>query len=203
MPRNQWSPHFLLSRLRWLQPAALAILLVGGVIAAPLVLPILPIDRYLVYARAMGETPSTEERHDMGELGQFFADMHGWDAIVATAADVYNKLPPEDRAVARIFAPDYGVAGAIDLLGRRQGLPPAISGHNNYWLWGPGDWNGRVLIVIGGQEARLRTQFEDVQRAATIECGRCMPYENHRPVWVVRGLRGSVAGIWPHVKHYD
>ena len=30
-----------------------------------------------------------------------------------------------------------------------QGLPPAISGHNNYYLWGPRGHDGSVLIIIG------------------------------------------------------
>jgi hypothetical protein len=42
-----------------------------------------------------------------------------------------------------------------------------------------------------------------VERVSTIECGLCMPYENHRPVWVVRGLRSAVAEAWPRIKHYD
>jgi hypothetical protein len=190
-------------RLGWLRPAYVAFLLLAGVAIAPLALPTLPVETYIRYARALGEAPSTEERKELGDLGQFYADMHGWDAIVATAAEVRRKLPPEEAAIARVFAPDYGVAGAVDLLGRRQGLPAAISGHNNYWLWGPRGWDGRVLIVVGSSEERLRARFEQVERAATIECGRCMPYENHRPVWIARGLRQPVAQLWPQIKHYE
>ena len=137
------------------------------------------------------------------QLKPFFADMQGWEAIVATLAEVYDRLPPEDRAMARIMAPDYGIAGAVDLLGRARGLPPALSAHNNYWLWGPRGWDGRVLIVVGGDEAQLSKYFERVERAATLECGLCMPYENHRPVWIARGLRVPVAAAWARAKHYD
>jgi hypothetical protein len=190
-------------RVAWLRPAYAAFLLLAGAAIAPLALPSLDVETYIRYARALGEAPSTEERKELGELGQFYADMHGWDAIVGTVADVHRRLAPEEAAAARVFAPDYGVAGAIDVLGRRQGLPPAISGHNNYWLWGPRGWDGRVLIVVGGTEERLRGRFDQVERAATIACGRCMPYENNRPVWIVRGLRLPLAQLWPQVKHYD
>lgn len=191
------------ARLAWLRPAYLTILLVTGAAIAPLALPILPIEKYISHAKAMGEAPSTEEKKDLGQLGQFYADMHGWDAIAKTVADVYRGLPPEDAAVARVFAPDYGIAGAIDLLGRKQGLPGAISGHNNYWLWGPGDWDGRVLIVVGSTEERLRQLFEHVERAGTLDCGLCMPYENNLPVWIARSLRIPVPELWAQVKHYD
>jgi hypothetical protein len=30
-----------------------------------------------------------------------------------------------------------------------------------------------------------------------------MPYENHRPVWIVRDLRIPVAELWGRIKHYD
>ena len=190
-------------RLTWVRPAALAVLLAAGAVAAPFALPVLPVETYIRYARALGRAPETEERKELAELGQFYADMHGWDAMVSTLASVYRGLPPADAAVARILAPDYGVAGAVDLLGRKQGLPAAISGHNNYWLWGPDGWDGRVLIVVGGTEEVLRERFDQVERAATIECGRCMPYENHRPVWVCRTLRVPVAAAWARVKHYD
>jgi hypothetical protein len=192
-------------RVAWIRPVAVATLLLLGAAIAPLALPLLPVDRYIAYAAALGEKPSTEERNGVGELGQFYADMHGWDSMAETVAGVYLRLPPEDAKIARIFAPDYGVAGAVDLLGRRLGLPPGIviSGHNNYWLWGPGDWDGRVLIMIGGDEARVRAAFGQVERAGTIECGRCMPYENHRPVWLLRDLRLPVADFWTRIKHYD
>jgi dolichyl-phosphate-mannose-protein mannosyltransferase len=189
--------------LAWLRPVAVMILLAAGAVTAPLALPVLPVETYIRYARVLGERPSTEERKEVAELGQFYADMQGWDSIVETVVDVYRRLPPEDAAAVRIFGPDYGIAGALDLLGRRQGLPQAISGHNNYWLWGPRGWDGRVLIVIGGSEERQRSLFDSVERAATIDCGRCMPYENHRTVWVCRGLRTPVAEIWPQIKHYE
>jgi hypothetical protein len=191
------------TRVAWLLPAYGGLLLLTGAAIAPLALPVLPVGTYIRYARALGEAPSTEERKELGELGQFYADMHGWESIVATVAEAHAKLAPDEATAARVFAPDYGVAGAIDLLGRRQGLPAAISGHNNYWLWGPRGWDGGVLIVVGGREERLRGLFAQVERVGTTACGRCMPYENGRPVWIARRLRPSVAQLWGQVKHYD
>jgi hypothetical protein len=200
---ESWLGRPRLARARWLRPAYAAALVAGGAVYAPLALPVLPVAAYIRYARALGEEPATEERKELGELGQFYADMHGWESIVDTVADAHRRLTPEEAAGARVFAPDYGVAGAVDLFGRRRGLPPAISGHNNYWLWGPGGWDGGALVVVGGSEEQLRALFADVERAATTDCGRCMPYENQRPVWIARGLRLPVTELWPRIKHYD
>ncbi len=107
-------------RLAWLRPVAVTILIAAGAATAPLALPLLPVEISTRYAGALGQRPSTEERKELGDLGQFYADMQGWDAIVGTVVEVDRRLPPEDAAAVRIFAPDYGVAGAVDLLGRAR-----------------------------------------------------------------------------------
>jgi 4-amino-4-deoxy-L-arabinose transferase-like glycosyltransferase len=189
--------------LAWLRPAFAALLLATGVAIAPLALPTLPVEAYIGYARALGQSPETEERKALGALPQFYADMHGWDAIVDAVAGAHATLTPDERTAARVFGGDYGVAGAVDLLGRRRGLPRAISGHNNYWLWGPDGWDGRVAIVVGGREEQVRAAFESVERAGTTACGYCMPYENGLPVWIGRGSKQPVAEVWPRLKHYE
>ncbi len=190
-------------RLRRLGWAAVAVVLLAGVAFAPLALPLLPGERYERYAAALGVRPATEERKELAQLPQFYADMFGWPEIVRTLATVYQTLPAADRPRAHILAPDYGVAGAVDLLGAAAGLPHAISGHNSYWLWGPDGYDGGTLVVVGGREDQLAAFFTRVDRAATIDCGRCMPFENGRPVWVVSGLKVPVAEMWRRVKHYD
>lgn len=186
--------------LRW--PAA-ASLVLAGVVVAPLALPVLPVNSYILYAESLGIAPSTAERKEVAQLPQFYADMHGWDSIVDTVAGVYHTLPPEEQKVVAIFTYNYGDAGAIDLLGRKHGLPPAIGGHNNYWLWGPREFTGDVVLVLGNDRESLEESFEQVELGAMVDCGHCMPYENHRPVWICRKLRRPLAEAWPRLKHFD
>jgi hypothetical protein len=40
---------------------------------------------------------------------------------------------------------------SISLL-KKYDLPRAISGHNNYWLWGPREYTGEIMIMIGKGE---------------------------------------------------
>ncbi len=195
-------------RLLRLRPALLGLgvglLLAGGALAAPLAMPVLPVETYLRYAKALGLAPETEEKKELGALGQFFADMHGWPEAVEAVAKAYQQLPPEERSRARIYAPNYGLAGAVDFFGPAHGLPPAISGHNNYWFWGPRGWDGEVLIVLGQTAEALGRSFEQVEAAGTIDCGLCMPYENHRPIWICHRLRRPLASeVWPEVRHFE
>jgi hypothetical protein len=165
-------------------------------------LPVLDVENYVAYSQALGFAPSTDEHKELSELPQFYADMRGWESIVETVASVYDALSPEEQNVAAVFTGNYGEAGAIDLLGRKRGLPVAISGHNNYWLWGPRGWTGEVVIVIGGDKEGLGEIFEEVELAARTDCGYCMPYENDQPVWLCRGLRMSIEELWPKLKHF-
>ena len=186
--------------LRLLLPV---LLLAGGAVLVPLTLPILPVESFTRYASALGLGMSAGERHEMGALPQHFADMHGWQEMVAEVARVYHSLPPEERAVAGIYGQNYGQAGAVDLLGRKYGLPKASSGHNNYFLWGP-QGSGEVLIIIGGDPEDHRQAFTDVRQAGEVHCGGlCMPYEDRQPVWIARGPKAPIDQIWPMTKHYD
>ncbi len=134
---------------------------------------------------------------------QYLGDRFGWEAMTATVAGVYERLPPSERSRACIFTANYGEASALNLLGSRHHLPPAISGHNSYYLWGPGRCGGEVLITVGERRADLEEGYASVVRASTITCRYCMPEEDDLPVYVVRRPRLPVRALWMRAKHYD
>jgi len=181
---------------------ALSSIVAGGVLAAPLAKPLLPVESYVRYAAALGIAPSSGERQRLGRLPQFFADMHGWPELAQSVAGVWSSLPADARARACVFTQNYGEAGAIDRFGPALGLPPAISAHNSYFLWGPGNCTGEVVIVIGGDREDLESLFESVELGATHVCAECMPYESDLPIWVARGLERPIAELWPRIKSF-
>jgi hypothetical protein len=84
----------------------------------------------------------TEEKKELGRLGQFFADREGWDRFVDQVAAAMDRVPAAERASAAVWVGNYGEAGAIERLGGARGLV-ALSGHNNYWFWGPRGYRQR------------------------------------------------------------
>lgn len=174
-----------------------------GFALAPLAAPLLPVDAYVGYAEALGVQPHSEESKRLAELPQHFADMFGWPEKAEAVARVYRSLSAEERAVAAVYTDNYGRAGAIDHFGRDLGLPPAICGHNSYWLWGPGEASGEVTIVLGGEREDLALRCEEVERAGTAACDRCMPYESDVPVWICRRLRAPLSDVWPEAKNFS
>ncbi|MBN2288703.1 MAG: glycosyltransferase family 39 protein [Candidatus Glassbacteria bacterium] len=187
--------------LERLRPAYLAVIAVGGIVTAPLALPVLPVEKYISYQNSLGIAPGPMEKHEMGKLNQFFADMHGWEEMVAEVARVYNRLSTEEREECLLCFSNYGEAGAVDFLGRKYGLPGAICAHNNYFLWGPGTRSGKVAIVLTGDRRGLETIFEQVEQAGFVRNEYSMPFEN-LPVFLCRNPRRPLAEIWPGLKHY-
>ena len=186
----------------WLKPALIVVMLAGGAVLVPIAIPVLPPEAFIRYQERLGMRPPAEERLRQSDLPQQYADMFGWEEMVATVARVYRSLPPADRASCRIFAQNYGEAGAIDVLGPRYGLPKALSGHNSYWLWGRGTKPPDVFIIIGGDDRDNRGFFEEVTPADTIRSRYAMPYENDVPVYIARKPRVSLEAAWPRLRMY-
>jgi hypothetical protein len=197
-----WEAWLDRPRHRWLKLAYPALMVGAGAVFSPLVIPVLPPEMYIQYTKALHLQPPRIETHRLGPLPQLYADQFGWEEMTATVARVYNSLPPEVRAKTAIFGQNYGQAGAIDLLGPKYGVPPAISGHQNYFYWGPREYTGESVIVMEGQQEDLERRFTSVQKVASVYHPYSMPYE-HFDVFYCRGLKQPLKEIWPQVKNWD
>ena len=193
-----------LTAIRWraLRGAAVAVFLLSGGALLPFALPVLPVESYIRYARSLGMAPSTEENLRVGLLPQHYADMFGWEELVDEVEKAYRSLSPEDQARVSIFGQNYGEAGAITVLGARRGLPPALSGHNNFWLWGPGQRSGEVMIVVGGDREDNERVFRHLEQVGTVRSKYSMPYEQDMPIYIGRGLMVPVRELWPQLRRY-
>ena len=190
-------------RQSWLKPAIVALLVITGAIFAPLAMPILPIDQFISYMNWLPiKVPRSEHSHARVALPQHYADQFGWNEIVEKAAEAWNRVPASDRRDCAIFGQDYGQAGAIDFLGPRYGLPPALSGDRTYWIWGPRGYSGNCLIVLDDRREQLEKLFEHVEYV-----GKSAPnpyaLETELSVYNCHGSKfGTFAELWPRLKHW-
>jgi 4-amino-4-deoxy-L-arabinose transferase-like glycosyltransferase len=164
------------------------------VAAIPVVLPVLPV-------RDIGWT------YDVNDT---LAETVGWPQLAGTVRSVWSSLPAAQRADTVIFTSNYGEAGAINTLDRGTGMPPAVSGHNTYWWWGPGNPHATTVIAVmpgpvngTGFAARLGRLFAGVQPAATIS----NPYgirnqESGGHVYVCTGPRRPWGEMWAKLRDY-
>jgi 4-amino-4-deoxy-L-arabinose transferase-like glycosyltransferase len=187
----------------WLKPAVVIVLLAGGAHLAPVVVPVFSPDKFIAYMKYLPmKLPVMEHSHARAVLPQWYADQFGWEEIVDETVKAYKQLSPAERPGCGIFAQDYGQAGAIDFLGRRYGLPPALSGHQTYFLWGPRGYSGNCLVVLDDNRERLEESFEHVEYVGTSADN---PYalERQIPVYVCRGARfGTLEKVWPQLKKW-
>jgi hypothetical protein len=160
----------------------------SGVVAAVLVLPIVPVTR-------LGSTP-------IPDVYEESAEQVGWPELVATVEEVVGSLAREDRARAVIMTANYGEAGALELLGRD--LPPVHSGHNAYWDWGPPPDDRTVVVTVGWSPEQAAQPFDGCRVAATIDNGVGVENQEHDlPVLMCASIRRPWSETWPDYRHLD
>jgi hypothetical protein len=188
-------------KLGWVKPAYCMLMVLMGLLIMPTMLPVLSPESYIHYVEVTHLQQPRIENARLGPLPQLFADQFGWEDMAAAVGRIYNSLPADIRPRTAIFGQNYGQAGAIDLFGPKYGLPAAISGHQNYFLWGARGYTGESVIVMAGDRQDLERKFEFVQRVAHVGHPYAMPYE-HIEIFYCRGLKGLLADAWPQVKNW-
>jgi hypothetical protein len=185
--------------------------LVGAVVAlgavlVPYAMPILPVPVFLAFqsriARLLPLESTKTENLQIGPLPQDWADMQGWPELVDAVAGVYRALPPDERRRAAIFADNYGEAAAIDFFGAPLGLPPAVTGHNQYWLWGMHGYDGAVLIDVNANVPDDAKLCQSATLGGSHTSPLAMPYESHFDIVICRGLKPPLAEFWARQRFY-
>lgn len=197
-----WTAHLALARI-----AVMAYALVLGPVFLPFSLPILPVETFVAYQDRVDDilhipraALATEHNRETSTLPGDWADMHGWPEMAAAVQRVYDSLSPSDRAAAVVLGNNYGEASAVQFFAPEI---PVIGTHNQYWLWGPDGYDGRVLIQTGGTCWHKDGYFTSRTIAATLTSRWAIGYENDIPINICRGLKIPVAQFWAKAKHYE
>jgi hypothetical protein len=180
---------------RWLGRSRVRATAFGGVTAASFVLialltlPVLP-------AATLAET-------SIPDIYGENAEQVGWPELVETVEGVVQGMSPELRERAVIFTVNYGELGALELLG--ENLPPAYSGHNSTWSWGPPPDDRDVVVLVGPWgAAKAAGLVGRCIREATITNAAGMPNEEQgASVAVCEGMPRPWSVIWPELRHFD
>ena len=190
--------------------AIVAATIAAALFFAPFSLPVLGEPAMLEYGAFVGRALHIQrsamqtEHYRTSALPEDWADMHGWPELASTVAQIYYALPARQRDQAAIVASNYGEAAAIDFFGTQYGLPPALSGHNNYWLWGTHGFSGNVAIDVNGDCGRH--DFPGLFRSARVVTHFNPPwvisYERDIPISVCSGITEPLSRLWPKLRSY-
>jgi 4-amino-4-deoxy-L-arabinose transferase-like glycosyltransferase len=190
-------------KLKWLRTVPAVAIFLMGLLSVPFARPVLPVKLLTKYS-GMGVYMGLKgERHRLGRLHQHFADRFGWEEMTASVAKAYWKLSAEERSKACILAGNYGEAGAIWLHGERWSLPKPISGHLQYYIWGPRGYSGEVVISIGIKLKSLKNYFGSVKRLSSHRCLLAIRYERVLSVYVCKEPKKPLDQMWPSFKRMD
>jgi len=186
-----------------LRAALLVCVVLFGLPLLPFAVPVLPIERFAAYQSFLGVIPEENEKKlAAGRVPQLYADMFGWRELAALVGRAYQSLSPEERADAVFFASNYGEAAAVDVFAKTWDLPPSISTHNNYYLWGPRGHAGSVVIHVGGRREELLKVYATVEAMGATDNPWALPLETGRTIWICRGRFKRLDAEWSDLKHY-
>ncbi|HEY6276204.1 MAG TPA: glycosyltransferase family 39 protein [Streptosporangiaceae bacterium] len=165
----------------------LAAPLVGMALTLPSLLPILPVSQ--------AHSLPSSSRSTLG-------DTVGWPQLTRAVAAQDAALVRAGQRPTSIFTGYYGEAAALDVLGGADHLPPVLSGHNAYWMWGPGHASDRTVLAVDALPM-LRPYFASCRLLTTYNA----PYHVQND-WT--GIQIAVCThpaaawptLWPHLKHY-
>jgi hypothetical protein len=184
-------------------PAIATLLAATGALLAPLAMPILPVEDYIRYSKALGIAPSSAENKQLSELPQFLADMHGWEDLARDVSAVFLTIPEAERRTTVAFVTNYGEAGALELFADRYPLPRVVCIHNSYWFWGVGPTPITTFIRLGGTREEYLENYAEVTSAGVHRARYAMPYENDLGIFIARGRRVPIEKAWSGYKHFE
>ena len=183
---ERWIARARRPRVR--QGLVVAASLVGVAVILPSLLPILPVSD-------VHDLPASSQQSSLG-------DTIGWPQLTSAVAAQDAALARAGHPATSIFTGYYAEAGALDVLGSADHLPPVLSGHNAYWMWGPGRASDRTVLVVDAL-GQLRPYFASCRSLATYYA----PYHVNNDwtdlqIGVCTGPHADWRTLWPHLKHY-
>jgi hypothetical protein len=166
------------------RPIAL-VWMVSGAIAFACTVPVLPAGT----ARDLGLYRVNEE----------FVQFADWHEVVSQIASAYHEARAQG-----ILTDSYGTAAAVERYGREFRLPPAISGGNGYYMWGPPS-DPESVIAIGYAPELLATIYRDVSPIGEVRDRFELDnqFDFPRVIYVCRGKLASLREKWPLLRRFD
>jgi hypothetical protein len=184
--------------LRRLKLVLTAVLVAGGLVVAPMMLPVLPLEKTDAYitAATLGLVKNP------GDITYLFHGARGGEHQAKMVAEVFHRFSPEEQADCIIFAGNYREAAALDFYGPAFGLPPVCTIHQNYYFWGPPAKSGNLILFVGLDQNTIERYIGgEVQYAGMIAAQEIVVWgEQSVPVCICRKPRVTLKEAWPNLR---
>ncbi len=180
----------------WLVPLCASCFIGVALLVLPIGMPILTPGAFNALQARLG-IPDSD-----GELPMHFYWRIGWEELADAVHDAHVALEPEEQRAVRVLATGFPTAGALEHFGPARGLPATIGIHNSYWLWGPGDHDGQVMLIVAPPGHAVLSGFAEVERFSAIPCKHCGSGTRDEASFLARRPIRPVAALWTEWRDY-
>jgi len=78
-----------------------------------------------------------------------------------------------------------------------------LSGHNQYYLWGPRGQHPLNLLVVQEHFERLVPYCQKATILGTTSSADAMAYENGKVIAYCKGVKVDIQTLWPQLKNFS
>jgi hypothetical protein len=173
----------------------LAVFTIPNLLLFPIVLPVLPLNQTLAFFRFTRKHMPfinftvTWEDHKLHATTQDYADMMGWEEMVAKVDTAWKSLTPDQQKHTLIYADNYGEAGAIHHFGKLYNLPDVVSLNSSFTLWAPDSLNAQYIIYVDDQGGKNIESFKSaIESCSKVgEVDNPLAVENGTAIFIIAG----------------
>jgi hypothetical protein len=121
--------------------------------------------------------------------------MLGWEELTSITSKAYSMI--DNKKASIIFCQNYGQAGAITVIGKKYGLPEAISFNESFLYWFPDQFNPDItsFIYINSELGKdLKMVFSKITLIGKISNPDAREFGTE--VYLCEMPKGSFNGFW-------
>jgi hypothetical protein len=179
----------------------LVLLIIGLTIPIiPIGIPVFKTEKLVSYFRNIGTRYGLDfvcrfEDNSIHSLPQDYADMLGWEELTRIADEAWQKVT--DKRSAFIYCENYGQAGAITVIGKKYGLPEAISFSESFRYWIPEKFVPDITAIIYINDEMgddVKQGFRKITKIGSIENPDAREFGT--TVWLCEDPAGSFNDFW-------
>jgi hypothetical protein len=136
---------------RWIRILIPVILVILTLPMVPIGIPVYKSNGLIEYFRVLNDKYSIDlgrrfEDGSIHSLPQDYSDMLGWKELTEITSKAYNMVA--DKKASFIYCENYGQAGAINIIGKKFGLPDPVSFQESFQYWVPDHFDPDIMSLI-------------------------------------------------------
>lgn len=122
--------------------------------------------------------------------------------MVQEIADIYNKMPEEQRKKIGILTNNWGQSSAVHFYREKYELPEPISPHGWFYFYTKNTHQFKnSYISIGIELERLDKIFDQVEKVGFYSNPYCMPHENNKTIYLCKKPKYDLKEYWTNTRY--